>query len=344
MPLDGETPLPAEGAQGTIDRVTVAEVKVLPSTVAVAQPGSEPNPLQATFGDQITLLGYDVASHQARPGETLHLETYWRAETRPSADYELVVELTDRRGNAVASWQVAPSASFFPTSAWQQDGYVRGQHDLHLPPAPPPGRYELRLALVSPTGERLPLSGQRPQKAAGWISWQERLEGQELTVAGLRLLDRPRRFDLPAISHTLKAQVGERARLVGYDLDLSQAIPGGQLPLTLYWQASGPMAQPFKVFTHLEDAQGKAWAQHDAQPGEGCCPTDTWADGEVIVDRHTIPLSADLPPGTYQLVVGMYDEGTLTRVPAYAADGAQLPQDAIPISSVTIAPAQTPSQ
>lgn len=343
MPLDGETPLPAEGDQGTVDRVTVADVKVLPSTAAVAQPGSVPNPLQATFGDQITLLGYKVASQQAKPGEMLHLETYWRAETQPAGDYELVAELTDHRGHTVANWQVAPSASFFPTSAWQSGEYVRGQHDLRLPQTLSPGHYDLRLALASPSGERLPLSGQRPQKAAGLISWQERLEGQELAVTELRLLDRPRRFDLPAISHALEAQVGQRARLVGYDLDLSQAIPGGQLPLTLYWQASGPMAQPFKVFTHLEDSQGKSWAQHDAQPGEGCCPTDTWADGEVIVDRHTIPLSADLLPGTYQLVVGMYDEGTLNRVPAFGADGAQLPSDAIPISAVTIEPAQAPT-
>jgi hypothetical protein len=303
-----------------------------------------PNPLRATFGDQITLLGYELASHQAKPGEKLHLETYWRAETQPAADYELVLELVDRQGQPVASWQVRPSAGFFATSAWQPGEFVRGQHDLHLPPTVPPGRYELRVALVSPTGERLPLSGQRPQKTAGLISWQERLEGQELTVAELRLSDRPRQFNLPVPSHTLEARVGQRAHLVGYDLDLSQATPGGRLPLTLYWQASGPMAQPFKVFTHLEDAQGKTWAQHDAQPGEGCCPTDTWTDGEVIVDRHTIPLSADLPPGAYQLVVGMYDEATLNRVPAYSADGTQLPNDSIPISSVTIGPAQAPSQ
>jgi hypothetical protein len=104
------------------------------------------------------------------------------------------------------------------------------------------------------------------------------------------------------------------------------------------------MVRSFKVFTQLVDAQGKKWAQHDALPGGGCCPTNTWADGEVIVDEHLIPLGADLPPGPYQLVVGMYDVQPMTRLPVYDADGKPLPADRVPISSVTIEPAQGTGQ
>jgi hypothetical protein len=114
------------------------------------------------------------------------------------------------------------------------------------------------------------------------------------------------------------------------------------LPLTLFWQASGPMVRPFKVFTHLVNAQGTVLAQHDAPPGGSCCPTHTWADGEVIVDEHLIPLDVNLPPGTYELVVGMYDEQAASRLPAYAASGEPLPGDSVTIRSVTIEPAQGP--
>jgi mannosyltransferase len=342
-PVDGGPALPVEEGDEHADRATVAEVTVLPSPAARRAPGTLPNPLQATFGDQFTLLGYELAPLEAQIGETLHLETHWRAEIGPTEDYTLEVGLTDREGQEVIRWQVAPAASFYPTSAWRSGAYVRGQHDLPLPQPMSPGRYRMWLALLSPTGERLALGGERPRKAlVGLIPWQERLGGQELTLADLSLSDRSRRFDLPPVAYPLEATLGKRAHLVGYDLDLSQAYPGGQLPLTLYWRAGGPMVRSFKVFTHLVNAQGTVWAQHDALPGEGCCPTHSWADGEVIVDEHLIPLGTDLPPGTYELVVGMYDEQDASRLPAYAANGESLPGDYVSIRTIAIEPAQRP--
>jgi hypothetical protein len=59
----------------------------------------------------------------------------------------------------------------------------------------------------------------------------------------------------------------------------------------------------------------------------------------VVVDQHLISLPADLLPGTYDLVVGMYDEDTETRLPVHAADGEKLPHDRALVRSVTIEPA-----
>jgi 4-amino-4-deoxy-L-arabinose transferase-like glycosyltransferase len=342
-PVGGGPALPVEGGDEQANYVTLAEVTVLPSSPTAREPESLPNRLKATFGGQLTLLGYELTPVEVRPGETLHLEIHWRAETAPADDYKLAVELTDREGQTVTSWQVAPATSFYPTSAWQSGAYVRGQHNLTLSQYVWPGRYQVRLALLSPTGQRLALSGERPRQAlARLIPWPERLEGHELTLTNVSLSDRSRQFELPPVPYPLDATVGKRAHLVGYDLDVSQAYPGGQLPLTLFWQASGPMVRPFKVFTHLVNAQGTVLAQHDAPPGGSCCPTHTWADGEVIVDEHLIPLDVNLPPGTYELVVGMYDEQAASRLPAYAASGEPLPGDSVTIRSVTIEPAQGP--
>jgi hypothetical protein len=155
-------------------------------------------------------------------------------------------------------------------------------------------------------------------------------------LTSIRVLDRPHQFDRPAVEHRLEATVGRQAHLLGYDLDLSEAHPGGQLPLTLTWLAGGPMVRPFKVFTHLIDAENRIWAQHDALPGGGYCPANTWAEGEVIVDPHPIALGADLPAGVYQLVVGMYDEETGARMPAYDDAGNPLIQDRITIGELVI--------
>ena len=56
-------------------------------------------------------------------------------------------------------------------------------------------------------------------------------------------------------------------------------------------------------------------AQLDRPPGHGTYTTDRWRSGEVILDTYSIPLPAELHPGTYQLLTGFYD-ASLTRVPA----------------------------
>jgi hypothetical protein len=141
------------------------------------------------------------------------------------------------------------------------------------------------------------------------------------------------------MGHDLEAMVGINAALVGYDLETGQAYPGGQVDLILYWQAKGPMVRPFKVFTHLLDGQGATVAQHDAQPGGGCCPANTWAEGEVIVDEHPISLGTDLMPGQYDLVVGMYDQEADSRLPAYDGQGNPLAGDRVYIDRIVVGPA-----
>jgi hypothetical protein len=96
------------------------------------------------------------------------------------------------------------------------------------------------------------------------------------------------------------------------------------------------MVRPFKVFTHLLDSSGAIVGQHDALPGGGCCLAHTWTEGEVIIDEHVIPLDAALPPGTYRLVAGMYDEGTDSRLPAYDSQGNKLAHDRVPIQDVIV--------
>jgi len=340
LPLDGVGILPMEDDGERSDYLDAAKVTVLPAGSVLGSPGDLPGSMQAVFGREISLLGYELASDELKPGEVLQLETHWRAETEVANDYSLEVALTDRGGHQFATWVVPPVTDFYPTSGWRPGEYLRGQQDLPLPTTLPPDRYQIRLALVSPDGEPLPLSGTRPREGLiRLLDRTARLEGQELLLDALQVSDRLRRFDLPQVSYPLGVTVGKNATLVGYDLDLDRAFPGGEIPLTLYWKAGGPMVRPFKVFTHLVASDGPPLAQDDAPPGRGCCPTSTWTEGEVVVDQHLISLPGDLLPGTYDLVVGMYDEDTGTRLPVRAADGEKLPHDRALVRSVTVEPA-----
>jgi 4-amino-4-deoxy-L-arabinose transferase-like glycosyltransferase len=95
--------------------------------------------------------------------------------------------------------------------------------------------------------------------------------------------------------------------LTGYDLPPAGAWhPGDIVPLTLFWQGQTAIDQDYHVFVHLLDGNGQLVAQTDSAPGGGLQPTSSWGVGETIVDRHGLLLPDALPPGEYELYVGMY--------------------------------------
>jgi 4-amino-4-deoxy-L-arabinose transferase-like glycosyltransferase len=324
QPLAGGPPLQAEENGQRLAQVDLARVDVLRSRGPAGRPWLLPDSLGVVWSGEVRLLDYALSATEALPGQVLQLETHWQATQAPTGDYELVLELVDGQEQVAGVWRLAPFTGTYATRQWQLDDYLRGQHALSLPTDLAPGRYHLRLALATADGQLLEAEG----ADAGYLLLDQ-----------VEILDRPRRFQLPEMGHGLEAMVGRNAQLVGYDLDLERAYPGGKVQLTLYWQAKGPMVRPFKVFTHLLDDRGTTVAQHDAQPGGGCCPANTWAEGEVIVDEHPISLGADLAPGQYELVVGMYDQEADSRLPAYDGGGNPLTGDRIHIDRVVLEPA-----
>ena len=103
-----------------------------------------------------------------------------------------------------------------------------------------------------------------------------------------------------------------QVRLLGYDLDRSRAYPGGQLTVMLYWQALAPFAQNYQVFTHL--FADEVLAQHDGAPECAFNPTTRWEPGAIIADTHILALPEMIPAGRYDLLIGMYELETLSRI------------------------------
>lgn len=309
------------------DRVLLGEVEVRRS--------QEPAPVKdlaitdrqrATF-DGLQLLGAGVNDSDLQAGERLGVTLYWQARDAPLSDARFRLQLLDSSGSVRWETTIRPAGDLYPTSLWAQGDRFRGQFWLYLPNDPLEDRYSVVL-LPEPPLRRTGVAA----ALRGWFG----LRSGGLQLAELRLVERVHQLELPDMEHRLAVQVGNRAHLVGYDLDESLAYPGGSVGLVLYWQADGAMVRPYKVFTHLLGEDGATIAQHDAPPGGGCCPSNTWVEGEVIVDPHPIPLSADMLPGTYQLVVGMYDEEAGTRLPVYDVDGQQLGQDYVTMAPVAV--------
>lgn len=301
------------------------------------------SPVLAEFGRQIALQGFELDEQDLRAGQTLDLSTSWLALNKPSRDVVALLELIGPDGQVHASGYAPPSASFFPSSEWRAGESVRGIQRLSLPNRLKAGRYRLRLSLLYPNGRALPVSGSQPHQAlGGLIRWQTALQGDALDLTSVRVSERPRSFALPAMDTSSPAQFDQGVELLGYDLDTSTAVPGGEVVLTAYWRAGGPTDGPHKVFVHLGDGKSSPAAQDDGPPGGGCCPTDTWTEGEIIVDRHTVSLPADVPARTYWLIVGLYDETSGQRLAV--ADAGELKASAgqLFLTQVAVRPSDTP--
>ena len=110
------------------------------------------------------------------------------------------------------------------------------------------------------------------------------------------------------------ARLGEALALRGYQLDRSSIVAGQDLQLKIFWQTDAPLKDDFTIFTQLLDSQGSLVAGWDAQPLGGYLPTSQWPATEIVTDLVQLPLPADLPPGEYTLITGMYLLETLERL------------------------------
>jgi hypothetical protein len=109
------------------------------------------------------------------------------------------------------------------------------------------------------------------------------------------------------------AAVGDVALLLGFDA--APARGAHALDVTLYWFALRDVGANYKVFVHLLGPDGAVIAQHDGDPGGGFTPTSRWRSGELIADRHRVPLPAGAPAAGYRLRAGMYQPEPLRNLP-----------------------------
>ncbi|MFC2029913.1 hypothetical protein ACFLWA_04195 [Chloroflexota bacterium] len=122
--------------------------------------------------------------------------------------------------------------------------------------------------------------------------------------------------ELPEDAIRLDIDFGGQIRLLGAVSDRTAVHPGEVLPLTLYWQAVGPVERDYLVFVHLLGEHERVIAQRDASPGLGARPTSGWAPNQIVVDPHLVALPGPAyTPDEAVWEVGLYDAETGRRLP-----------------------------
>lgn len=130
--------------------------------------------------------------------------------------------------------------------------------------------------------------------------------------------------------HQTGFQFGESFELVGYTLSDDEASPGDRVWLTVYWFVREPVSIDYRSFVHVA-AGGPPLAQADkVLPADRS--TSGWPEGGLLSDEYIIELPPDVPPGVYDIRVGLWTCeglpedgcGNGLRLPVTGDDGAPL--------------------
>lgn len=134
----------------------------------------------------------------------------------------------------------------------------------------------------------------------------------------------------------LNVDFNRQITLTGYFLS-QPLVAGDLLNLTLFWQANTPVNVDFTVFVQVMDSGNTIVAQNDTKPQNGFYPTPYWQPGEQVLDSHVVYLPPDLPPGQYDLLVGLYEADSGQRLQILDEAGV-FKSDHVRIPGVTVQP------
>jgi hypothetical protein len=304
------------------------------------------HPAHVNLDGKVLFLGYDLVSGDTvRQGEDVHVRLYWLAlqpfdpstglRTGPAQDRPLDVNYSSFLHLDAppddATWATSdnvhpgdPQAlTDVPSSNWRTSTYVRDEHRLEVPPDIRPVQYRLRVGLYDQgTGERLMV-----------LADDGSATDDSITLQPVRVI-RAKPVSPRQLPYRVEYTLGGQIELLGYDMGIRDWGLGiGDWELTLYWRAKEVVENDYAVFVHLVDQGSKLWGQGDGVPVGGMYPTSAWLPGQLVEDRHVIQIDPALPPGSYQVLVGLYDPATLKRLEAVGPEGV-LPDGAITLEPV----------
>ncbi len=239
----------------------------------------------------------DLAVHvgplpdQVAGGQALYPLLVWEPAAG-TGDFAVSVRLVAMDGTTWAQGRdERPVGPLYPPGRWDPGRAVRYRAALPIPIGTPPDRYAVELVVYDPaTGQPWEVLRGAPAATPGGVRLGE--------VAVVR----------PAEARAARrplARFGPLALIEAHS-PATTVTAGDRIPLELLWQATDAPAEPLVVVVQLLDRQDRPVASLEEEPTAGRYPTHRWATGELVRDRHVLTLPADLAPGTYRLIVGVY--------------------------------------
>jgi hypothetical protein len=251
-------------------------------------------PLYAEVGQGLTLVGVNVETETAVPGEPVWFTFYWQlsasGEARPdrSDTPEFVLALLGRDLERVGNLHSYHGRGLYPAPLWPADKIVADRFAIVV------DETAVVPVLATPF---VGLAAAEPRVRAG----------------GVKLIP----HTWPEAAGPPLAQLGDAILLTDVGLVAETAVvqPGDTITIQVQWQVAQPPGRDTSTLIHLAKAGQPPLATGDNQPLAGQYPTRIWTSGEVIDDQYQLIIPDGLANGRYPLWLGMYDSDTLTRLP-----------------------------
>lgn len=192
-------------------------------------------------------------------------------------------------------------------------------------------------AVVRPVVVDTPVFRLKPEQLR--VAPGVRSQPKWLQAGGSTVYPQGQDLALPAAPayHPVGANLGGVFTLLGWAQEPAQPTPGQPLTVTLYWQVGEqPMPQPaptkgapVSTFVHVVDGD----------PANRVAQADGWEvalrglePGDVIAQKMTIDVPADLAPKQYTLIAGLYSPQDGSRLSTL--DGTGQPVDHVTLGQV----------
>jgi len=143
-----------------------------------------------------------------------------------------------------------------------------------------------------------------PRSASYYLSLFRRRDLYEQTP-GEVVLDAP-----PADLSGVTATFDHNLQMLGSEVE-GEALEDQEFFVTTWWRAGGPAEADTHFFLHMESADRRV--PYDHIPGDWMYPADRWHDGDIIENRVLMQIPVGVPPGDYQVYLGIYNPSTGAR-------------------------------
>ena len=282
------------------------------STRFSSQPGIEV-PLGLDFADAVRLSGYRPSTLAAAAGESVSFTLYWRPLRALSADYRLLLRITDDQGSEWGRYEGRPAAYEHPTNRWQPDAIVPGSVAVPILAGTPPGDYHLQVAMYpADNPQRMEI------KAPDGLALGQSYDLGTVVVSRGRVSTSPDAA-APPIKTPLHIPLAPEVELVGHDFSDVTALPGDVLHGTLLWRALQQPTREFGGELRLVNAAGQLASHRVMRQAVAGYPSSQWQQGEFVRGQIAYVIAYDTPAGDWQLQAALTVEGATVGPPVTLA-------------------------
>lgn len=284
-------------------------------------------PVSITFDDRIRLIGFAPEQARATLGSYMGITLYWEITQPLEKDYVIRVEgFSKAQGYSLRTkHEQQPANGSSPTHTWKVGEIYREHYFLQVwDHTPAPLLANFRVQIVDPTGN------QELPTRCGDAPCEPRLGEAAITSAPNQV---KQWRNLPPLAYWSANQ--PLYSLITTTLP-SEVRQGEKLQFRLVWHSLIDHQNETKTFVHVLNDSGQVVAQYDGLPRQGEYPRTAWLRDEIIPDEYTVEGVAQLPAGTYQVLLGTYDAQSLERIPAYADNGTPIPNGAVQLGKLQI--------